>query len=79
VNFAGLRTRDDPSASGADLTFQSKTDILDGLGPHSTIVSVTATDPNVKNVLLTVRWQNGKRQARLEVVRVDPGDGGSFW
>jgi prepilin-type N-terminal cleavage/methylation domain-containing protein len=70
MNFASL---------GSDLTFQSNTGLLDGLGPHSTIVAVTETDPNVKNVLLTVRWLNGKRQARLEVVRVDPGDGGSFW
>ena len=55
-------------------------DLLGGLGAHSTIVAVTeTTDPNVRNVLLTVRWQTGKRQARLQIVRVDPGGGGSFW
>jgi prepilin-type N-terminal cleavage/methylation domain-containing protein len=54
-------------------------DLLGGLGAPSTIVAVTGADPNVKNVLLTVRWQEGKRQARLEIIRVDPGGGGSFW
>ncbi|MEA2325633.1 MAG: hypothetical protein QOE68_592, partial [Thermoanaerobaculia bacterium] len=32
----------------------------------------------VKNVTLTVRWSNGKRQARLALVRSDTG-GSGLW
>src|SRR5215212_7652482 len=43
------------------------------LAPFATIVTVTKTKPGVKTVLMTVRWKNGKRQARLELVRVETG------
>lgn len=61
-----------------DLTFRSESPILSTLGPHATVVSVTESQPNVKNVTLTIRWQNGKRQARLGIVRVDTG-GDTLW
>jgi prepilin-type N-terminal cleavage/methylation domain-containing protein len=60
------------------LEFRSDTQLLDVLGGYGTIVTVTPTDQNVKNVTLTVRWQNGKRQARVGIVRVETG-GGSLW
>ena len=62
----------------ADQTFQSDTSVLASLGEHATVVSVVQTDPNIKNVTLTIRWQNGKRQARLGIIRVNTG-GGSLW
>ena len=58
--------------------FHSDTQLLAVLGGYATVVGVTQTDPNIKNVTLTVRWQNGKRQARVGIVRVDTG-GGSLW
>ncbi len=58
--------------------FQSDHPILSALGEYNTIVAVTPTEPNVKKVTLTVRWHEGKRQARLGVVRVDTG-GTSLW
>ena len=58
--------------------FQGDHPILSTLGAHNAIVAVAATEPNVKKVTLTVRWQEGKRQARLGVVRVDTG-GTSLW
>ena len=60
------------------LQFKSDTQLLGVLGGYGTAVAVTRTDPNVKNVLLTVRWQNGKREARVGIVRVDTG-GGPLW
>ena len=51
-----------------------KIEILESLGDYNTVVAVEETQPKlVKNVTLTVRWQSGKRQARLAVVRVDTG------
>ena len=70
MSFASLETQ--------DAGFVSDTTILKSLGPFSTIVSVTTTEPGVKNVLMTIRWNDGERQARLELVRVDTG-GSNFW
>ena len=62
-----------------DLVFRSDTEeLLAPLGAHATIVSVNQTGPDVKNVLLTIRWQNGKREAKLEIVRVNTG-GNPLW
>ena len=58
--------------------FQGDHPILSTLGEHNKIVAVTPTEPSVKKVTLTVRWHEGKRQARLGVVRVDTG-GTSLW
>jgi prepilin-type N-terminal cleavage/methylation domain-containing protein len=58
--------------------FVSDVQILQPLAPFATIVAVTQTKPGVKNVLMTVRWRNGQRQARLELVRVDTG-GTTLW
>lgn len=58
--------------------FLTKTTLLNPLGPHARIVSVTKTSKYVKNVTLTIRWQSGKREARLGIVRVDTG-GTSLW
>jgi len=58
--------------------FLSNTEVLAPLTPFSTIVSVKETQPGVKNVLMTIRWRNGERQAKLELVRVDTG-GSNLW
>lgn len=58
--------------------FLSNTEVLAPLVPFSTIVSVKETEPGVKNVLMTIRWRNGERQAKLELVRVDTG-GSNLW
>ena len=58
--------------------FRSSTEILAPLTPFTTIVSVKETAPGVKNVLMTIRWRNGERQAKLELVRVDTG-GTNLW
>src|SRR5688500_113453 len=58
--------------------FQGDHPILSTLGSYNEVVAVAVTQPNVKKVTLTVRWQEGKRQARLGVVRVDTG-GTNLW
>ena len=70
MNFDTLETQEEE--------FVSDTKILQSLDPFSTIVSVKTTAPGVKNVLMTIRWGDGQRQARLELVRVDTG-GSNLW
>jgi Tfp pilus assembly protein PilV len=62
----------------AETTFISDTELLAPMQPFGTTVAVTETEPGVKNVLMTIRWSHGKRQARLELVRVDTG-GTNLW
>ncbi len=59
-------------------TFMSETSILAPLAPFSTTVTVTGTTPDVKNVVMTIRWRGGRRTARLAIVRTDTG-GSNLW
>jgi prepilin-type N-terminal cleavage/methylation domain-containing protein len=70
IHFAALES--------AGAQFLSDTDLLEPLKPFSTIVHVQQTQPGVKNVTMTVRWNNGKREAKLALVRVDTG-GSNLW
>ena len=70
IDYADLDT--------AATEFVSSTDILEPLEPFATIVSVQQVQPGVKNVLMTIRWKNGERQAKLELLRVDTG-GANLW
>ena len=63
---------------GEPAHFVSDTGLLAPLAPYGTVVAVTQTKPGVKNVLKTIRWRNGERQARLALVRVDTG-GSNLW
>jgi prepilin-type N-terminal cleavage/methylation domain-containing protein len=58
--------------------FVSPTDILEPLPGVKTIVAVKEVQPGVKNVLMTIRWDEGKRQAKLELIRVRTG-GSNLW
>ncbi len=58
--------------------FRSDLAILNSLGTYNTVVAVAPVEPTIRKVTLTVRWAEGKRQARLGVVRVDTG-GSSLW
>lgn len=79
ANEAEYRRRIDYGAlDTAQPEFLSPTDILRPLQPFATIVAVQETQPGVKNVLMTIRWRNGERQAKLELVRVDTG-GTNLW
>ena len=60
------------------LKFRTQTTLLNPIGPHDAIVSVTDNGLYQKNVTLTIRWASGKRVARLGILRVDTG-GSSLW
>jgi prepilin-type N-terminal cleavage/methylation domain-containing protein len=63
---------------GAPVRFISDTKILAPLAPYTTTVTVTAASADVKNVVMTVRWNGGQRIARMGIARVDTG-GGNLW
>lgn len=60
------------------MKFESETEMLEPLAPYATIVAVREPQPGVKYVMLTVRWKEGKREAKLEVVRTNTG-GTNLW
>jgi Tfp pilus assembly protein PilV len=62
----------------APKTFVSDTSLLEPLHGAGTIVAVVQTQPHVKNVTMTIRWNNGRREAKLALVRVDTG-GTNLW
>jgi len=70
IDFAALDT--------AQPQFISDTSLLAPLQPFATVVSVRQTQPGVKDVSMTVRWNNGLREAKLALVRVDTG-GTNLW
>ena len=79
ANEAEYRRRIDYNAlDTAAPEFLSSVDILKPIEPFATIVSVKQVQPGIKNVLMTIRWKNGERQAKLELVRVDTG-GSNLW
>lgn len=59
-------------------TFTSGTALLAAFDTPATIVSVKDVSSTVKNVMLTIRWKNGQREAKLEIVRVNTG-GQPLW
>ena len=69
VNFDELKPTTD---------FKSKLDLIEPLAPYATTVAVADTETNVKTVTLTIRWREGKRHERLQLVRVHTG-GSTLW
>jgi prepilin-type N-terminal cleavage/methylation domain-containing protein len=63
---------------GAPVDFISDTTILGPLAPYTTTVTVTAVSADVKKVVMTIRWNGGKRIARMGIARVDTG-GSNLW
>ena len=70
INFADLE--------GRAPNFQTDTALRAARAPFTTAAKVEKPRPDVKQVTLTIRWMNGKRQARLALVRVDTG-GTNLW
>jgi prepilin-type N-terminal cleavage/methylation domain-containing protein len=63
---------------GANTAFLSDTTILKPLAPFGTAIRVDETRPGVRSVTMTIRWNEGKREARLALVRADTG-GTNLW
>jgi prepilin-type N-terminal cleavage/methylation domain-containing protein len=58
--------------------FQSDTSILQVLAPFNTAVKIDTPRADIKNVTFTVKWNSGRRQASLSILRADTG-GSSLW
>ena len=58
--------------------FTSDTMVLLPLDSPTTEVEVVTANPSRKDVTLIVRWRDGKREAKLGLVRVDTG-GTNLW
>lgn len=67
-----------PSLETQPVEFVSDVALLKPLEPFGTIVSVKEVQPGVKHVLMTIRWKDGERQAKLELIRVNTG-GSNLW
>jgi len=79
ANEAEYRRRIDFKAlDTASPEFMSNKDILGPLAPYGTAVKVQQMQAGVKDVTMTVRWNNGLREAKLSLVRVDTG-GSNLW
>lgn len=79
ANEAEVRRRIDFGAlDTASPGFISDTAILATLPQMQTHVTVTATSPTVKQVVMTVSWRNGAKSASLAITRVDTG-GTNLW
>ena len=65
-------------SDGRDVRRLSDTTLLAGLEGMGAAVKVELKKPGVKIVTMTIRWKNGVREARLELVRVDTG-GSNLW
>lgn len=63
---------------GAPPHFISDTMILGPLAPYTTTVTVTPVSPDVKSVVMMIRWNGGKRVARIAIARADTG-GSNLW
>lgn len=57
----------------------SNLEVLAPLTPFEASVKVVLVKPGVKNVTMTVQWKNREREARLSIVRVHTGGGGTFF
>jgi len=70
INFSDL--------DAAQQTFMSDTAMLAPLRPFNTVVAVTQTNGGVKVVSMSIRWKNGQRLARLNLLRANTG-GSNLW
>jgi len=66
------------SLDGQPPTFQSDTALLQPLSPFSAAVKVDTPRADVKDVTFTIRWNGGKTEARMSIVRADTG-GTGLW
>jgi prepilin-type N-terminal cleavage/methylation domain-containing protein len=59
-------------------TFVSDTALLAPLAPYTASVTVVPGEQGVKHVTMFIRWQDGRREASLGLVRVRTG-GATLW
>lgn len=60
-------------------TFQTDTTIIKPLAPFVTTVKVDKTNDDVRQVTFSIKWDSGKREAKLSIARVDTGGANPLW
>jgi prepilin-type N-terminal cleavage/methylation domain-containing protein len=79
ANEAEVRRRIDyADLDTAQPGFLTDTVLLRPLAPFRTHVAVAQQAPDVKRVTMTITWKNGKRTAKLVLMRVNTG-GSNLW
>ena len=58
--------------------FQSDLTLLSPMVPYATAVKVDTPRTDVRNITLTLRWDNGQKTATLALARADTG-GSNLW
>jgi len=58
--------------------FDSSTAILAPINPYNTVIDVQTRAPGIKVVTMKITWDQGSREAKLAIQRVDTG-GGNLW
>ena len=58
--------------------FTTETTLLRPLQPYTTRVEITENQIGIKIVTMSIKWNNGQREAKLAIHRVDTG-GGNLW
>jgi hypothetical protein len=48
--------------------------ILAPLAPYVTLVTVTKTNDDVRQLTFSIKWDTGKREAKLSIARANLGD-----
>ena len=79
ANEAEYQRREAFNLLASGKSFNSDLALLAPLAPYKTIVTVDPVKTGVKNVTMTIRWKNDEREARLAIIRVATGGGGTFF
>ena len=60
------------------LTFRSDLSLIGPMAPYAASVKIDTPRADVRNITLTIRWDNGQRTATLAFIRSDTG-GSNLW
>jgi prepilin-type N-terminal cleavage/methylation domain-containing protein len=59
--------------------FQTDMTLIQPLAPYVTTVKVDKTNDDVRQVTLSIKWDSGKREAKLSIARVNTGGANPLW
>ena len=59
--------------NAANQKFQTPTTLIAPLAPYVTLVKVDKPNDDVRQVTFSIRWESGKREAKLSIARVNLG------
>ena len=59
--------------------FQTSPALIQPLAPYVATVKVDKTNDDVRQVTLSIKWDSGKREAKLSIARVNTGGANPLW